>query len=175
MWQHVYDKIIKIIPKENTITVGIDIQGGKTRSESVIKGLEYLYTKNPNYKKLIILEAARPLVTTEQIKELLNSESNSATFVMPLVNTPIKRNGEYINRDDYYDLLTPQAFDFKLLFEAYKNNTFRNYTDETRLIFETYGIKPHFITGGQNLIKLTYIKDLPILEKLYIMQKEGVI
>jgi 2-C-methyl-D-erythritol 4-phosphate cytidylyltransferase len=92
---------------------------------------------------------------------------------MPLINTVIKRDGAYVNREDYYDLLTPQAFNFKLLYEAYKNNNNHSYTDETRIIFERFNIKPTFIQGGENLVKLTYHKDLPILEKLFHMQKEG--
>ena len=175
LWKHVYDKAIKILPKENIVIVGVDIEGGKTRSFSIINGLRYFYKKNTNYNKVIILEAARPLVTKQQIYFLLKNTDKSATYVMPLVNTVIKRNGTYCNREDYYDLLTPQCFDFKMLYQAYDIGKDWNMTDETRLIYETYGIKPDFFEGGQNLIKLTYKKDLPIVEHLLKMQEECVI
>ena len=173
LYQHVYEKANNILPKDNIVVVGVDIEGGITRSFSIINGLKFFINKNQEFKKVIILEAARPLVTEEQIKTLLLDKNKSSTFVLPLVNTVIKRDGTYLNRDDLYDLLTPQAFDFKLLCEAYNGEKFWNYTDETRLIFEKYNIKPTFINGGQNLIKLTYLKDLPILEQLFYMQKEG--
>lgn len=175
LWEHVYDKIVNILPKENIVVVGIDIEGGKTRSGSVINGLNYLYNSNKSYQKVIILESARPLVTEEQINQLLNQTDKSATFIFPLVNTVIKRNGTYQNREDFYELLTPQCFDFNMLHNAYKQKTEWNMTDETRVMYEIYGIKPQFIMGGENLLKLTYKKDLPILETLWNMQQEALI
>ena len=175
LWRHVYDKTLKVMPKENVVVVGVDIEGGKTRSFSIINGLKYFYKKNSEYNKVIILEAARPLVTEQQIKILIKETDKSATYIMPLVNTVIKRNGTFCNREDYYDLLTPQCFDYKMLYAAYNVEKDWNLTDETRLMYETYGIKPKFIEGGQNLIKLTYKKDLPILEHLLKMQEECII
>ena len=173
LWKHVYDKVSGIFPAENIVVVGVDIEGGKSRSFSVINGLKYFYNSKQSINKVIILEAARPLVTQEQILELLATPSKSVTFVMPLVNTIIRRDGTYQNREDFYDLLTPQAFDYSLLYQAYLCNKEWDLTDETRLMYEAYNIKPTFIKGGQNLIKLTYAKDLPILEQLFEMQKKG--
>lgn len=175
LYRHVLDKVEQVLPSSNIITVGVDIEGGTTRSESVRRGLDYFSNKKKVTNKVIILEAARPLVTIQQINALLDSESDSVTFVMPLVNTVIKRNCEYVNREDFYDLLTPQAFDYKKLYNAYKKNSNVNLTDETYLMYKEYGIKPEFKVDGQNLVKLTYLKDLPILEHLYKLQKEGVL
>ena len=44
-----------------------------------------------------------------------------------------------------------------------------DYTDDTRIMYEHYGIKPHFLEGGENMLKVTYHSDLAILEML--MQK----
>ncbi len=173
LWKHVDNKISNIIPTENIIKVGIDIDGGETRSLSIINGLKALKTKRRQFERIIILESARPLVTEEQIIQLLDNESPSVTFVMPLVNTVIKRDGTYLNRNELYDLLTPQAFDFELLYQAYRKTNDVTYTDETKLMYDVYNIKPTFLVGGQNLVKLTYLKDLPILEQLFYLQKEG--
>ena len=175
LWEHVYDKTLKVLPKENIIVVGVDIKGGKTRSYSVINGLNYFNKKKLDYKKVIILESARPLVRVEQIEFLLKNTQKSSTYIMPLVNTVIKRDGTYCNRNDYYDLLTPQCFDFKLLHNAYNQQLDWDMTDETRLMYETYDIKPEFFEGGENLIKLTYKKDLPIIEHIYKMMEENII
>lgn len=175
MWRHVYDKTLKILSPDNIVVVGLDIPGGNTRSNSVINGLNYFISKKKNYKKVIILEAARPLVTQKQIEYLLNNTNKSSTYVLPLVNTVIKRDGTYQNREDFYDLLTPQCFDFKLLYNAYNTKEEWDMTDETRVMFDYYGISPEFFMGGQNLIKLTYKKDIPILESLLKMQEEKLI
>lgn len=164
LWIHVYDKLSKVVNKDNIVVVGIDFEGGNTRSESVIKGLNRL---KDNIDRVIILEAARPLVTIEQIKLLLNDKNDSTTFVMPLVNTVIYRDGRYINRDELYDILTPQAFKFNLLKSAYNSGKYHDKTDETRVMFEEYGIKPFFIEAGENLLKITYQRDIPIIETLY--------
>ncbi len=163
LWQHVNDKIHAVMQSDNIIVVGIDIPGGETRTESVRKGLKRL---SPNTERVIIAEAARPLVTKQQIEEILYDNAPSSSFVMPLVNTVIKRDGTYINREEMYELLTPQAFDYQLLSKALDSGRFKNMTDETRTMFEFYGIKPHLIETTDNLIKVTYQKDLSIIESL---------
>ena len=99
--------------------------------------------------------------------ELLNDESPSVTFVRPLVNTVIFRDGKYINRNELYDMLTPQAFDYKMLMEAYASNKFNDMTDETRVMYEYFGVKPHLIETDNNLFKVTYPGDMSIIETLY--------
>lgn len=72
----------------------------------------------------------------------------------------------FLNREELYELLVPQAFDFQLLKTALDSGKFKNMTDETRVMFEYHGIKPHFIETTENLIKVTYQRDLPIIESL---------
>ena len=175
LYRHVYEKALQVFDKNNIIVTGVDIPGGAVRSKSVIEGLKYFSPYRNFIDKVIILEAARPLVTISQINKLIKCPFKSATYAMPLVNTVILRDGTYVNRDDYYDLLSPQAFDYNMLLDAYLRNTEVNLTDETRLMYETYNIKPSFIIDGKNLVKLTYAKDLPILEHLYKLQEEGVL
>ena len=112
MWRFVYDKAVQVISKEMTRVVGIDIPGGDTRSLSVYNGLMEL---SENCKRVIIIEAARPLVTVEQIKKSIERSEKSVTYALPLVNTVIGRDGTYYNRNEFYDLLTPQSFDFHLV------------------------------------------------------------
>lgn len=169
LWRYAYETTANIIGKENIVAVGKDFPGGITRTGSVIKGLEAL---PKTIDRVIIVEAARPMVTKEQIIQLLEDTHPSTTFVRPLVNTVIFRDGRYIDRKDLYDLLTPQAFDFKKLLEAYRSGKFNDMTDETRTMFEYYGIKPYFIeTEATNLFKITYPGDLEIIEQIYKSQQ----
>lgn len=164
LWRYSYECAKNIVGDNNIIAVGKDIQGGKTRTESVLIGLESI---SSDTDRVIILEAARPMVTEKQIRQLLEDSHPSVSFVRPLVNTVIYRNGTYINRESLFELLTPQAFDYKLLLSAYKSGKFNDITDETRAIFEFHGIKPHFIETGLNLFKVTYPGDLDIIESIY--------
>lgn len=164
LWQHVYNRAAQVLgTKENIIVVGVDIPGGATRTGSVTGGLEKLAADTD---RVLLIEAARPLVTAEQIEQLLSDPYDSSTFVMPLVNTVIGRDGTYYNRAEMYDLLTPQAFNFQKLLAAYHTGKYQDMTDETRVMYEEYGIKPHFIETGDNLIKVTYPRDIAVIEEI---------
>lgn len=163
LWEIVYNKIINYTYPENIVVVGVDCHGGKTRSDSVKIGLNKL---PKNIEKVIILESARPLITCNQIETLLSCKTKSISFYMDLVDTVIGKSGIYLERSDYCNLQTPQCFDFKLLLDAYNTNKFKDTTDETRVIFEQYNIKPTLIEGGTNLIKITYKDDYDIILKM---------
>ena len=169
LWRYAYETAKEVVGDGNIVAVGKGIPGGETRTESVKIGLAAL---PESIDRVIIVEAARPMVTKDQIQQLLDDPYPSSTFVRPLVNTPIYRDGTYVNRNDMYDLLTPQAFDRKMLEEAYQSGRFEDMTDETRVMFEYYGIKPHFIETESNLFKVTYPGDLDILESIYNHLKE---
>ncbi len=172
LWQYAYDTALEVIEHDHIVTVGKDILGGETRTGSVLNGLKALPRDTD---RVIILEAARPMVTTEQVRLLLADPHPSVSFVRPLVNTVAYRDGRYINREELYDLLTPQAFDYKMLLEAYESNRFTDVTDDTRIMYEFHGLKPYFIETGSNLFKVTYMGDLDIIESIYQAQiAEGV-
>ena len=169
LWMYPYDTALKLIPKDRIIVVGVDIPGGSTRTESVQKGLLAIPSDTD---RVIILEAARPLVTIEQIIQILSDDHPSSTFVRPLVNSVIYRNGTYVDRDNLFVMNSPQAFDYAMLLEAYRSGRFCNLTDDTRVMYEYHGIKPNFIETGSNLYKLTYPEDIHIIEAIYQMQKK---
>lgn len=166
LWKHVFDKINKVIEKENIVVVGVDTEGGITRSQSVVNGLNYLNKKGKDYKRLIILEAARPLITLEQINRIIEDEHDNCTYALPLTSTVVMRDGTYLNRNEMYKLSTPVAFNYRLFSEAYLSGKYFDYTDDSRVMYEHYGIKPYFLEGGENMLKVTYHSDLAILEML---------
>lgn len=170
VWEYAYETALSVVGEGNIVAVGKDIQGGATRTGSVMNGLAALLKE---IDRVIIVEAARPMVTKDQIIQLLQDPYPSSTFVRPLVNTVIYRDGTFINRGDLYDLLTPQAFDRNMLQEAYQSGRFDDMTDETRVMFEYHGVKPHFIETDSNLFKITYPGDLDIIESIYKQQIEN--
>lgn len=170
IWQYSYETAKSVVGENNIVVVGKDIPGGNTRTESVIIGLKAL---DADTDRVVILDAARPMVTKKQIVELLENPNPSCTLVRPLVNTPIFRDGTYVNRNEMFDLLVPQAFDYKLLVEAYDSGKFKDMTDETRVMYEYHGIKPTFIETENNLYKITYPGDLLVIESIYQQMKEN--
>lgn len=166
LWQHVHDKVSRFVDEGDVCVVGVDVEGGETRSQSVINGLRYLAAQDGNYDRIIILEAARPLITDEQIYNILNDVHPSCTYVLPLKSTVIMRDGTYLDRNQMWKMSTPVAFDFKMFYSAYMTGKYLDFTDDTRVMFEEYGEKPHFLIGEENLLKLTYQSDLPVLESL---------
>lgn len=166
LWKHVFDKINKVIETEDIVVVGVDIEGGITRSQSVVNGLNFLNKKGKEYKRLIILEAARPLITLEQINRIVEDEHDNCTYALPLTSTVVMRSGTYLDRNKLYKLSTPVAFNYRLFSEAYLSGKYFDYTDDTRVMYEHYGIKPYFLEGGENMLKVTYHSDLAILEML---------
>lgn len=166
IWRHVYDKITDIVPSENVVVVGVDVQGGIVRSQSVINGLIALKEKNKGFSRVVIVEAARPLVTKSQLIDIIEDKHKSATYALPLVSTIIKKDGTYLDRNDYYKMSTPVAFDYQLFSDAYLSGKHYEFTDDTRVMYEHYGIRPYFLEGSENLLKLTYQSDLVVLETL---------
>ena len=100
IWRYAYETALEVVGEGNIVAVGKDIPGGVTRTGSVMNGLEALPKE---VDRVIIVEAARPMVTKDQVLVLLNDPHPSSTFVRPLVNTVIFRDGTYINRNELYD------------------------------------------------------------------------
>lgn len=160
MWKHVYDKVMNMV--DETIVVGVDnIPAGETRSKSVINGLSLISEKS---NRVIILEAARPLVSEDQINILLEDTTDSCAFAIPVVNTIIIDGHIYPDREKCKELQTPQAFNAPKLIEAYSKGNFYDMTDETRVMYEYFGIKPILYLGGDNLYKITYESDLEVMK-----------
>lgn len=167
LWRHLYDMVIEVLPKENVVVVGVDISGGSTRSESVKNGLEWIVGKG-YCRRVVIMEAARALVTREQLETIIASDSPSCCFVTPVVDTVILMDKTYLTRSECRHLVSPQAFDFSLLYKAYLDCDLSEMrTDETRLMNDIYGIKPDFIEGGDNLYKVTCPKDIAVIEEIW--------
>lgn len=167
LWKHLYDKIVEVIPPQRVVVVGVDIPGGSTRNESVKKGLSWINERG-DCNRVLICEAARALVTKKQLLDIIEDHSSSCCFATPVVDTVMINDGTYLNRQECRHLVSPQAFDFSLLYKAYQDSVLDDgRTDDTRLMCEVYGIRPHLLDGDDNLYKVTYPKDIAVIEAIY--------
>lgn len=169
-----FKEIILVINKNdleyyNNIDSNIKIVfGGKTRLESVAKGLDLITN---NY--VFIHDAARPYVKKEDIKKLIKELNNFdclSLYSKSFDTVRIKSNNNYqmLNRDDIYLMQTPQVI--KTL--KYKNiinealNDKNNYTDDVSVYQNYYQDEIKFIEGYKYNIKVTTKQDLLISEVL---------
>ncbi len=160
LWRHVYDKCIQV--SDDVIVVGHSKLG---RQGAVYNGL-----KRAKYNRVVILEAARPCVTKEQIEVIAHVQYPSVTFVIKSVDTIYYESDlvkKHLNRNHTMQLQVPQAFDKKLLIEAHEKYRKEFLTSDTELMEKAFGIHPYTILGGMNLRKVTFKNDLDILEVIF--------
>ncbi|MDR0950524.1 MAG: 2-C-methyl-D-erythritol 4-phosphate cytidylyltransferase [Candidatus Ancillula sp.] len=140
------------------------VEAGETRHDSVRKLLDV-----STNDKIIIHEAARPLVTTADFSELIDSEKENVSFMLPISFTvaPVDPNKEqvtgYIERDKLRNVQLPQKFDKKDLQEAHewalKNN--EKFTEDATLV-ASFGRDVFYITGEDINFKITTPLDVQI-------------
>ncbi|BBE31194.1 2-C-methyl-D-erythritol 4-phosphate cytidylyltransferase [Tepiditoga spiralis] len=159
-----FKKVFKIIP------------GGKTRQESVFKGLKILKQLNPSI--VLIHDVARPFISNILIKKLITKakEKNSAIPILKensTISLSTKNKIEkFLDRNQVYQHQTPQAFDFKKLFEAYTKfeKNLSDFTDDASIFFANKN-EVYTIEGEKNNIKITTNEDLLFAKFLYDLKK----
>ena len=120
------------------------VEGGENRYNSVYNGL--VEAAGSDY--VLIHDGARPAVTSRLISRSIEEvKKKSAVIVGVKVKDTVTVTDQkgIINdtpdRDSIWLAQTPQAFDYKLLLEAYNSGKFTDMTDETRVMFEYHGIR----------------------------------
>ena len=143
------------------------VEGGKTRQESVFNALQVV-----NTSKVMIHEAARPLISVDFIQEILDA-SQTEDAVVPAI--PIKftvsKGGEYMTeelvRSDLRNVQLPQIFDAAKLLTFHNKAIVDGYeaTEDGTLFFH-YGGKVRFVEGRESNIKITTPLDVELVNKL---------
>jgi 2-C-methyl-D-erythritol 4-phosphate cytidylyltransferase len=141
------------------------IAGGELRHDSVRAGLERL---SENATHVAVHDAARPLVTPEQIERVfeLARLHGAAALAEPITNT-LKRADQSgvvtggVPRENLYAMQTPQIFARDLLDEAYAKIGAANLsvTDEVSAV-EHLGGKVVLVPNDDWNVKITYPRDL---------------
>jgi len=141
------------------------VAGGKHRQDSVRAGLESL---DASADYVAVHDAARPLVTPEQIERVLAvaREHGAAALAEPVTDT-LKRADESclvtggVSRDGLYAMQTPQIFARELLERAYAGVATNNLTvtDEVSAV-EQLGAEVVLVPNDEWNVKITYPRDL---------------
>jgi 2-C-methyl-D-erythritol 4-phosphate cytidylyltransferase len=147
------------------------VSGGKTRQESVLKGIEAL---SDDVKYVAIADGARCLTTPTQItKVCLCAYRQMSACAAHKVTDTVKRatvmhnTTETIDRKDLWEMQTPQVFNTALykaaMIRAEENKL--TATDDATLV-EGLGYRTHLVECGIGNIKITTIDDIPFAEAI---------
>jgi 2-C-methyl-D-erythritol 4-phosphate cytidylyltransferase len=162
------DEIRKISRDQSFKKVQAIITGGEYRQDSVRAGLENL-SRDARY--VAIHDAARPLVTPEQIERVFEQcQMHDAAALAEPVRDTLKHAGVdlvvtgSVDRHQLYAMQTPQIFKRGLIEEAYRAiGEGVLATDEVSAV-EQLGRKVFLVPNDDLNFKITYPRDLPLAE-----------
>ena len=141
---------------------------GKSRQESSKNGVSSLIKYKP--KKILIHDAARPLVSNKLLKKLLKYIDKYDSCIPFINNNDLiryKKDKSKIFNEETINTQTPQAFNFKSIVKAHKLSNVSKARDDGILI-QNLGKKIKFIEGENSNIKITYKKDIELFNKIKI-------
>jgi 2-C-methyl-D-erythritol 4-phosphate cytidylyltransferase len=174
-----HDEIKTMAGEENFKKVRSIIPGGKYRQDSVRAGLEHLDSAT---RWVAVHDAARPLVTPEQIERVFQQCANHAAAALAEpVNDTLKRADSNllvsasVDRDQLYAMQTPQVFERQLIEEAYRAVYAENIsvTDEASAV-ERLGREVALVLNDDFNFKVTYPRDLPVAEFILKQRMDSV-
>ena len=149
------------------------VDGGSTRQQSVLNGLEALVDEAPDI--VLIHDGVRPFVDATLIDAVVKPLAKGALAslpVIPLTDT-IKRAtaaetvGETVPRSDLMAAQTPQGFAYAPLLDAHRRaaaDADHAFTDDSS-IAEWAGIEVKLAAGTAENVKLTVARDIEMADR----------
>jgi 2-C-methyl-D-erythritol 4-phosphate cytidylyltransferase len=144
------------------IKKAIFVEGGKTRQESVRRGLEMVAT---DY--VLIAEAVRPFITEEFVKRIIDMPGDCVTPWLPSISTVLSVSGEPMDREKIGEVQMPQKYSTPVLKTAHQKAKGKAYTDDMALVIEEVQAHPVLAAGLEENIKITTPLDLVMAEAIY--------
>lgn len=139
------------------------VDGGASRQESVVRGLESLAEAPP--ERVLIHDAARPLVAGGVISRVLAalSQSPGAVPALALADTLKRVDGGMVSatvdRQGLWRAQTPQGFRYQDILEAHRRAESSDMTDDAA-VAERAGLAVAIVEGDEDNIKITGPEDL---------------
>ena len=149
------------------------IFGGKSRQESALKALKSLVNIK-GFSKVLIHDAARPNFSLKLFSKIIRNMKNIRAVVPKIsIQDAVKQKidsslNEYIlgkSRDNLFLTQTPQAFNFKEIYNLHKKNASKYKDDDISVYMDLNKVK--FIQGEKNNFKITDQEDLKNLKNIY--------
>lgn len=152
------------------------VPGGERRQDSVRAGLDRI---DREAKYVAVHDAARPLITPEQIERAFSQcRVHGAAALAQPVNDTLKRVDAdllvvgSVDRHQLYAMQTPQIFERKLIEDAYRAVYTENVlvTDEVSAV-EQLGRKIALVLNDDFNFKITYPRDLLVADFILRQRK----
>lgn len=152
------------------------VAGGRTRCESVRKGLAAL---DEDTEAVVIHDGARPLIKPGLIVQAIKAlEKDPAVVIGVPVKPTIKKVDldhfyirETLQRETLWEVQTPQVFKKEILLKAHALMLESNPTDDAVLV-EKMGVKVKMVMGDYQNIKITTQEDLAIA-RIFLSYEKG--
>ena len=155
------------VKKYNLKKLSQIVTGGKSRAESVFSGLKAV---NAETEIVAVHDGARPLVSSAEIAATIEKarETGAACLVAKVTDTIKEVAGEKIictiDRANLRRALTPQAFRYKILKQAFNKNHFNETATDECFLVEKLGYEIAIVEGNARNIKITTREDFAIAE-----------
>ncbi len=140
--------------------------GGKTRAESVFRGLQQLNIDPQDW--VLVHDAARPLLSKKDLDHLITTLKDHT--IGGLLGAPLTSSIKYVEnfqvkknvmRENLWEAFTPQMFRYELLYNALENNF---YSTDCSSAVSLRGHQPLMVQGDPLNLKITFPNDLKIAE-----------
>ena len=156
------------------------IEGGESRQETVSKAFRHAFSEKIT-DFVAIHDAARPLITKEEVQNAINDAKKYGCAVCACVcRDTVKRSGksgfinESVDRTGLYLVQTPQIFSFEIystsLALAEKNGI--SATDDSSLVQDA-GFSIKLCETSAHNIKLTYPEDTALAQMIIKSRKQN--
>jgi 2-C-methyl-D-erythritol 4-phosphate cytidylyltransferase len=164
-----HDEIRKIASGAEFNKIRAIVPGGERRQDSVRAGLDRV---DRGTKYVAVHDAARPLITPEQIERAFAQcrVHGAAALAQPVNDTLKSADADLlvvssVDRRQLYAMQTPQIFERKLIEDAYRAVYAENIlvTDEVSAV-ERLGYKVALVLDADFNFKITYPRDLPVAD-----------
>lgn len=164
----------ELVDKNNLEKVASVTMGGKTRQESVARGLAVIEKLGLAPDVVLVHDGVRPLVEPDIVDRAVRIAAN---FGAALVAVPVKDTIKVITDDGFvrqtpdrrwlYCALTPQAFQYHTLVDAHRVAEKDQFvgTDDCQLV-ERVGGRVVIVEGSERNIKITTPQDMILAEAL---------
>jgi 2-C-methyl-D-erythritol 4-phosphate cytidylyltransferase len=150
--------------------------GGQERCHSVLNALICLATQADTDDWVLVHDAARPCLSTEDIDHLINTLSETSTgglLGLPMADTVKRCDAQgyvlaTVDRSELWRALTPQMFPLGVLIKALTHALENKLlvTDEASAI-ELQGLQVTMVEGQASNIKITHPSDLQMAELFF--------
>ncbi len=145
------------------------IQGGVTRNESIKNGLDYVDSLKI-CEKVIIADSARPMITANVVDFYLEklNEYDAVITGQKITDSIGNYTDHYLERNDYYLIQAPEAFNFKMLHSNFDKNSKITATNQQMPKGYNMYINFDFVDN----IKITHSHDLNYCKALLNEKKK---